>query len=98
MKDEPPMDAKCKDKFLVLSVVVTADQDFSNIASIVSTSLPTLSSPFFSYGLDIHNQQWQEVERMNKSSIQERKIRVNYLPAEAGPDSTGDQSNGVVCS
>jgi hypothetical protein len=35
---------------------------------------------------------------MNKSAIQERKIRVNYLPAEAGPDSTGDQSNGMACS
>ena len=35
MKEEPPLDTRCKDKFLVLSVVVTADKDFSNIASIV---------------------------------------------------------------
>jgi hypothetical protein len=44
LKEEPPMDAKCKDKFLVLSVIVTADQDFSNIASIVRTSTPSFDT------------------------------------------------------
>lgn len=62
MKDDPPADAKCKDKFLVQSVAVTGDLEFSNVTSIF--------------------------EKAPKASIQERKIRVNYLPAEA--------SNGVV--
>jgi hypothetical protein len=35
MKQEPPLDAKCRDKFLVQSVAVTADKEFTNIASIV---------------------------------------------------------------
>jgi hypothetical protein len=35
MKVEPPVDAKCRDKFLVQSVAVTADKEFTNIAAIV---------------------------------------------------------------
>ncbi|OKL58952.1 hypothetical protein UA08_05704 [Talaromyces atroroseus] len=57
MKEDPPADAKCKDKFLVQSVAVTGDLEFSNVTSIF--------------------------ENAPKASIQERKIRVNYLPAEA---------------
>jgi len=34
MKVEPPADAKCRDKFLVQSVAVTADKEFTNIAAI----------------------------------------------------------------
>jgi len=34
MKQEPPLDIKCRDKFLVQSVAVTADKEFTNIASI----------------------------------------------------------------
>jgi hypothetical protein len=33
MKQEPPLDAKCKDKFLVQSVAITADKEFTNTAS-----------------------------------------------------------------
>ena len=35
MKEDPPLEAKCRDKFLVQSVAVTADREFSNVASIV---------------------------------------------------------------
>src|SRR4051794_38069958 len=35
MKEDPPPDAKCRDKFLVQSVAVTADKEFSNVPSIV---------------------------------------------------------------
>ncbi|KAM5434130.1 phosphatidylinositol-binding protein scs2 [Microsporum canis] len=59
MKEDPPLDAKCRDKFLVQSVAVSADKEFSNVASI-----------------------WQDVEKKSKSLIQERKIRVNFLPSE----------------
>lgn len=38
MKQEPPLDAKCRDKFLVQSVAVTADKEFTNINAIVSYS------------------------------------------------------------
>ncbi|EZF26660.1 hypothetical protein H112_01207 [Trichophyton rubrum D6] len=59
MKEDPPLDAKCRDKFLVQSVAVSADKEFSNVASI-----------------------WQDVEKKSKSLIQERKIRVNFLPSD----------------
>ena len=36
MKEQPPLDAKCGDKFLVQSVAVTADKEFTNIGAIVS--------------------------------------------------------------
>lgn len=32
------MDARCRDKFLVQSVAVTADKEFNNVASIVRTT------------------------------------------------------------
>lgn len=35
MKEEPPLDAKCKDKFLVQSVAITGDMEFQNVTSIV---------------------------------------------------------------
>jgi hypothetical protein len=44
MKQEPPMDMKCRDKFLVQSVAVTADKEFANIGSIVG---PTPKHDFY---------------------------------------------------
>ncbi len=41
MKQEPPLDAKCRDKFLVQSVAVTADKEFANIGSIVGLAVAT---------------------------------------------------------
>lgn len=35
MKEDPPPDAKCRDKFLVQSVLVTADKEFANVGSLV---------------------------------------------------------------
>ncbi|KAJ4294450.1 phosphatidylinositol-binding protein scs2 [Kalmusia sp. IMI 367209] len=59
MKEDPPPDAKCRDKFLVQSVLVTADKEFTNVASL-----------------------WSNIEQTAKSSIQEKKIRVVFLPAD----------------
>jgi hypothetical protein len=39
MKQEPPLDAKCRDKFLVQSVPITGDREFANLASIVSNAV-----------------------------------------------------------
>ena len=36
------MDARCRDKFLVQSVGITAEQDVGNITSIVSVSVASL--------------------------------------------------------
>lgn len=35
MKEDPPLEAKCRDKFLVQSVAISADKEVSNIAQIV---------------------------------------------------------------
>ncbi|KAK4448250.1 vesicle-associated protein 2-2 [Podospora aff. communis PSN243] len=65
MKAEPPLDAKCRDKFLVQSVAITSDKEFTNVSQI-----------------------WDTVE---KSDIQEKKIRVVWQPA-----SGEDQSSAAV--
>lgn len=65
MKEDPPLDAKCRDKFLVQSVQTTVESG-DNVATI-----------------------WQSIEKTAKSSIQERKIRVNFLPP-------GGAVNGVA--
>ena len=44
MKEDPPPDAKCRDKFLVQSVLVTADKEFTNVGSLVCT-LRELTQP-----------------------------------------------------
>ena len=36
MREDPPLDARCRDKFLVQSVSITPDKESSNIATIVS--------------------------------------------------------------
>lgn len=69
MKEEPPLDAKCRDKFLVQSVLTSADQD-PNVTTL-----------------------WQTVEKTAKSTIQERKIRVNFLPAVATTPNGVSSSN-----
>lgn len=45
MKEDPPLDAKCKDKFLVQSVAITGDYEYSNIASIVCRRIPAPTAP-----------------------------------------------------
>jgi hypothetical protein len=67
MKEDPPLDAKCRDKFLVQSVVISPDDDPTNVTTI-----------------------WENLTK-NKSSISEKKIRVNFLPA--GGASSG--TNGI---
>ncbi|KAF2625302.1 MSP domain-containing protein [Macroventuria anomochaeta] len=71
MKEDPAPDAKCRDKFLVQSVLVTADKEFTNVGSL-----------------------WAHIEQTAKSSIQEKKIRVLFLPADAD-SSTPARTNGV---
>jgi hypothetical protein len=41
MKADPPLDAKCRDKFLVQSAPITPDKEFASIASVVSPLTPT---------------------------------------------------------
>ena len=36
MKDDPPPDARCRDKFLVQSVAITPERDLGTVTAIVS--------------------------------------------------------------
>jgi hypothetical protein len=73
MKEDPPLDQKCRDKFLVQSVAVPGDKEFNNIPSV-----------------------WSNIEQTSKSSIQEKKIRVNFLPADEVMTTTpAPKINGV---
>ncbi|KAG6008662.1 hypothetical protein E4U21_004017 [Claviceps maximensis] len=38
MKQDPPLDAKCRDKFLVQCAPISPDQDFASIASVLETA------------------------------------------------------------
>lgn len=69
MKEDPPLDVRCKDKFLVQSVTIPSDAaEGANVSQI-----------------------WAGIESTSKSSIQEKKIRVVFLPA----DGQQHQSNGI---
>jgi hypothetical protein len=59
MKEDPPPNAKCRDKFLVQSVLITADKEATSVQQI-----------------------WSQIEKNEKSAIQEKKIRVLFLPAD----------------
>lgn len=40
MREDPPPDARCRDKFLVQSVAITPERDLGNVTAIVSRGLP----------------------------------------------------------
>ena len=43
MKEEPPLGAKCKDKFLIQSTTITPEKETLSLADIVSSSFPFLA-------------------------------------------------------
>ncbi|RDA94290.1 hypothetical protein CP533_0553 [Ophiocordyceps camponoti-saundersi (nom. inval.)] len=70
MKADPPLDAKCRDKFLVQSAPITSDKEFASIALVL--------------------------ESTSKDQIQERKIRVNWLPATGSDQGATAPASGAV--
>lgn len=74
MKQEPPSDARCRDKFLVQSVAITGDKEFTNVAQIVRIKLEQRRTKM---SADKYVIQWDGVD---KSQVQEKKIRVLWLP------------------
>lgn len=40
MKEEPPLTAKCKDKFLIQSTIITPEKETLSLSDIVSSSPP----------------------------------------------------------
>lgn len=68
MKEDPEPGAKCRDKFLVQSTIITPERE---------------SRPFAEL--------WSLVEKEEKTSISEHKIRCAYLPASEEPNNILDQ-------
>ena len=75
MKEDPPLDARCRDKFLVQTVTIPPGRDIDDVTAIVS---PMASGRRY----HAHILKWQNVEKTAKAEIQERKIRVSFLPAD----------------
>lgn len=75
MREDPPADTRCRDKFLVQSVAITPDRDLANITDTVRP-FQILAS------LLAYSMQWAIVEKGSKDDIQERKIRVVFLPSD----------------
>ena len=42
MKEDPPVDARCRDKFLVQSVAIPGEQEMENMTAVVSVYLFSL--------------------------------------------------------
>jgi hypothetical protein len=49
MKEEPPLAAKCKDKFLIQSTTITPEKETLSLSDIVSS--PSLELPAICYSL-----------------------------------------------
>jgi hypothetical protein len=92
MKEDPAPDAKCRDKFLVQSVAVAADKEFNNVGSLVC-SVHVYLRATWQYNPANISKQWSHIEQTNKASIQEKKIRVAFLPADASTPAA--KTNGV---
>ena len=91
MREDPPLDARCRDKFLVQSVAITPERDLGNVTAIVSQGF------MHALGLMLMIQQWQNVEKISKASIEERKIRVVFLPADSSASTPQhNHVNGTV--
>ena len=93
MKEDPPLDYRCRDKFLVLSIRIPADA-----AALEGDALAAKLQDL-----------WQQAESLKKNSpegaaeiISEKKLRCSYLPpigsTEAKPSVVEQQSSFVRAS
>ncbi|KAL2879558.1 phosphatidylinositol-binding protein scs2 [Colletotrichum sp. CLE4] len=92
MKTEPALDTKCRDKFLVQSVSITADKEFASIANIVGN--PHIDSEVLAHKLI--KRLISQLDQTDKSSLIERKIRVNWLNAEDTLSLNGGSASAVA--
>ena len=92
MKEDPAPGAKCRDKFLVQSVVITPERETNSLPELVrnSVTLSLLPPQLVQHAHDTLRiaLQWSLIEKEDKSTtkelaaIHEQKIRCAYLPAE----------------
>jgi hypothetical protein len=94
MKADPPLDAKCRDKFLVQSAPITPDKEFASIASVVSRRFLSFGYPQMHELTTLSSQ----LETTDKAAIFERKIRVNWLAAGDSPDNGASAAHSVMAT
>jgi vesicle-associated membrane protein-associated protein A len=82
MKEEPPLNAKCKDKFLIQSMLIPPEKaalpphDLVRVLSSISSSI---------IGMPILTPQWNVSEGEETGKVHSQKVKVNYLPPEGHP-------------
>jgi vesicle-associated membrane protein-associated protein A len=80
MKEEPPLNAKCKDKFLIQSMLIPPEKAAVPLHDLVRC-LPRKA--FFPF--DLFFSQWTTPEGEEPGKIHSQKVKVNYLPPEGHP-------------
>ena len=86
MKVDPPKDAKCRDKFLVQSLNIPAAQEFSSLQEVVRDPTRSISALLRE---EANIDGGRQLESADKRSMQEKKIRVNWLLAESDSHDAG---------
>lgn len=77
MKEEPPLSAKCKDKFLIQSTIITPEKETLPLNEIVCLVPAIISNPSLIFYV-----QWGASEGGDEAKVHQQKLKVTYLPQE----------------
>jgi hypothetical protein len=94
MKEDPPLGTKCRDKFLVQSTIIKPESETRPLPELVSKCGPQSTH----LGSTDTRLQWQAIEREDRESIHEQKIRCTYLPAEDKVHGNGNGYDAPVAA
>lgn len=94
MKEDPPPGTKCRDKFLVQSAIITPDRETRPLQELVRNHHHAHRGNQFLTLPRFH--QWTLVEKEERESIHEQKIRCSYLPPVDAPEQEG--ANGIAAA
>ena len=81
MKEEPPLNAKCKDKFLIQTMLIPSEKAALPLHDLVRPLLRKL----IYYLTRILMSQWNTPEGEEQGKVHSQKVKVNYLPPEGHP-------------
>jgi hypothetical protein len=88
LREEPPLNTKCKDKFLIQSTIITPDKETLALSEIVGFFCNNASYvlTFLLYS------KWASPEANEDGKVFQQKLRVTYLPAEGPPLEEEDEN------
>ena len=81
MKEEPPLNAKCKDKFLIQTMLIPEEKATLPLHDLVRLLLRKLTC-YLTRGF---LPQWNTPEGEEPGKVHSQKVKVNYLPPEGQP-------------